>query len=458
MAMPLLWRATLGLLAGLALVGGWFQPGAAAPGAPGIPEGFTPILAAPGVALYRKNFPGGNPDYVQVIDLSQGAGLAPLHGQVADPRQGRGVFGGADARFRSRHLEDYWQSVAADPQAFCAVNGQFFYMKEYPTRLPYPLKKDGQIVTDGYGIDQFPDKQLMLALWPGRADILPLTRDTLYASDAPHIVAGLTADAPKQKKRITGRTFVGIDDGDGDGLFETVYIFASATATQMHAEAALQNFGADKIMMLDGGGSTQLICGGRSYIASERLIPQALGVVAASDERLQIAQADLASGRQTLQRASTAAATAPAPAAQAIAQTGNEIIPANNPAPTGAEPLKVAPQISLGSTQANQTIPPDDSGSAVGAITASIPDPAALPPTSVTVNEHTTSSATGQPVRAAAFPSPSEEGSGYALSATQPLYGGSGFALENVLWVPAGMAPALLFVFFTISNLSRRRL
>jgi hypothetical protein len=34
------------------------------------------------------------------------------------------------------------------------------------------------------------------------------------------------------------------------------------------------------MMMLDGGGSTQLVCNGKSYISSDRLIPQAIGVVA----------------------------------------------------------------------------------------------------------------------------------------------------------------------------------
>jgi len=42
----------------------------------------------------------------------------------------------------------------------------------------------------------------------------------------------------------------------------------------------LREFGADQVMMLDGGGSTQLTCDGQNYIASERLVPQALGIVA----------------------------------------------------------------------------------------------------------------------------------------------------------------------------------
>ena len=42
----------------------------------------------------------------------------------------------------------------------------------------------------------------------------------------------------------------------------------------------LRDFGADKVMMLDGGGSTQLICNHSVYVPSVRAIPQAIAVVA----------------------------------------------------------------------------------------------------------------------------------------------------------------------------------
>jgi hypothetical protein len=53
------------------------------------------------------------------------------------------------------------------------------------------------------------------------------------------------------------------------------------TARQSDAADVLKSFEAAKVMMLDGGGSTQLICEGKSYISSDRLIPQAIGVLAA---------------------------------------------------------------------------------------------------------------------------------------------------------------------------------
>lgn len=250
-----------------------------------LPPGFFQIREAPGIQLYQKNYSGGSPDFVQVIDMGTGAGVVPLHGGVADAGLNRGVYGGADATFRSKTLGQYWRDFSSQSQtAFCVANGQFFYMKEYPTRLPFPLKVDGQLLTDGYALNEFTDRKLMLELWPDRVDIRPLTGDGLYGSTAPHIIAGLMADANKRADHYTGRTFVGVDDHDGDGVFETVLVFNTKTARQVDAAEVLTSFGADKVMMLDGGGSTQLLCEGDSLIYSERLVPQALGIFTAPED------------------------------------------------------------------------------------------------------------------------------------------------------------------------------
>jgi hypothetical protein len=246
------------------------------------PAGFYLVQSQNGVQLYRKDYPGGAPDFVQVVDLSMGAAVKPLHGALSDPGVGQGVYGGNDAHFRSRSLADYWRSFMSDnPTAFCITNGQFFYMLEYPTRLPFPLKVNGDIITDGYGIKDFPGKKLMLELWPGRADIVPLGKDALLNSTAPDIIAGLTEDAPKRIKFAVGRTFFGVADKNGDGTYKTILVFNSRISRQEEAANVLRSFGAEKVMMLDGGGSTQLSCQGKSYVYSDRLIPQAIGIMAA---------------------------------------------------------------------------------------------------------------------------------------------------------------------------------
>jgi hypothetical protein len=135
-------------------------------------------------------------------------------------------------------------------------------------------------LTDGYGIKEFPDQKLMLEIWPDRLDIRPLTMENLYGSDAPDIIAGLTEDAEKASKKAVGRTFIGIADQDGDRRFETFFIFNTRVSKPEDAADSLRAFGASKMMMLDGGGSTQLACADQVYIDSERLIPQAIGIAA----------------------------------------------------------------------------------------------------------------------------------------------------------------------------------
>jgi hypothetical protein len=244
-----------------------------------IPDGFRKLNSTFGVRLFRKDYPGGTPDFVQVVDFSQGASIELLHGPIREERPGQGAYGGDDPRILSRSLRQYWNELAASaPNPFCVINGQFFYMPESPTRLPFPLKVNGEILSEGFGRDQFPGKKLMLELWPGRADINLLTPEALHNSTAPDIVAGLAEDAPKNIKKYVGRTFVGVADKDSDDVYETLFIFATRSARQADAAQVLRSFGAQKVMMLDGGGSTQMICQDNPVISSDRLIPQALGV------------------------------------------------------------------------------------------------------------------------------------------------------------------------------------
>ena len=256
-----------------------------AAGAASIPDGFRLVLKDSGVLLYQKDYPKGNPDFVQVVDFNQGASLQVYYGQIAEPGEGQGVYGGDDPRIQPQTLRTYWQKFnSANTRAFCITNGQFFNMPETPTRLAFPLKVDGRIVSDGYGIDDHAGHQLMLEIWPDRVNIAELTPESLHASTAPDIIGGLDEEANKRAKKFVGRTFTGVDDRDGDGRDETLLIFSTLTARQTDAAEVLRGFGADKVMMLDGGGSTGLICEGKDYVASDRFIPQAVGIAAGPAE------------------------------------------------------------------------------------------------------------------------------------------------------------------------------
>jgi hypothetical protein len=250
-----------------------------------IPAGFRLIAQQQGVSLYRKDYPNGTPDYVQIIDLTLGASVDLLYGAPVglNNQHNQGMFGGPNPSFRQKRINTYWDEYSSSqPGAFCVTNGQFFYMPESPTPLGLPLLVDHQLLAEGFGYPQYPEKQLMLALWPDHADILPLTAENLSGTTAESVIGGLTEEANKKPKNSVGRTFIGIWDKNGDLLNETVAIYATQTATQPEAASTVRSFGASKVMMLDGGGSTQLICQGQTYIDTTRAIPQAIGVTAGS--------------------------------------------------------------------------------------------------------------------------------------------------------------------------------
>jgi len=123
----------------------------------------------------------------------------------------------------------------------------------------------------------------MLELWGDHADIVALSQEALYGSSAPNAIGGLTEEANKRSKFSVGRTFVGVDDRDGDGNSETILVFNTLSAKQSGAAETLRSFGADEVMMLDGGGSTQLLCRNGWMIRSDRPVPQAIAVIAAPE-------------------------------------------------------------------------------------------------------------------------------------------------------------------------------
>jgi|GEM_PF-1393168 len=245
------------------------------------PPGFYPLESQPGLEFFRKDYPGGTPDYVLVINLRRQTGLHLLHGEVIDPGSGQGAYGGDSPRFARQNLDSFWQGFnARHNRAACMVNAGFFSPDEDPTRLAFAVKTGGRILSEGYGRDEFPEQKLLLELWPERARIIPFNENAFKNSDAPQALVGLDEAADKNPSALTGRTFIGLADLDADGFARSVLIFTSKTTRQADAAEVLRAFGSKQIMMLDGGGSSQLLCSGQPQVYSDRTIPQAIGVSA----------------------------------------------------------------------------------------------------------------------------------------------------------------------------------
>lgn len=255
-----------------------------------VPEGFTPAAAALGIHVYHRHDDGAI-EYVQIVNLSSGARLDFLHGPVADPGIGRGIYGGNSPSFHRQFLPYIWESLpAGDPPVLCLTNGQFFLdtrngARVDPTELAFPVKSKGVILSEGYERWKFRGRRAMLEIWPGGwATISPFSGFALYRSAAPQIMVGLSESASVRSFEELGRTYFGIVDDDGDGLSEILLLYSATAVTQDTAVTTLRAFGARETMMLDGGGSTQLMCDGQSYIFRARSLPQTIATFPAQPE------------------------------------------------------------------------------------------------------------------------------------------------------------------------------
>ena len=268
------------------------------------PAGFTSIKSAKGVNLYES---ADKSDYVQVVDLSQGASIKLLTGQKTGNAQ-TGYYEGTSPRFKRESIETFWSKLSSEnTNAFSISNGAIFETtSEESTELSYPLKIVSPTsypdelypyskVYDGSKYVQFADlnkdNKLKFEIWNDRASIKKFEEDTnissLEKSLAPQALVGL--DLKVADNTPKNRTTIGVKDRDFNGINETVLILNSnKPKTKTAAEKILRDFGASEVIVLDGGGSTQLIAKGKGepFVKSSdawgflpRAIPQAIGVV-----------------------------------------------------------------------------------------------------------------------------------------------------------------------------------
>jgi len=247
-----------------------------------VPSGFAKIHSADGIAHYKKDYKGGQPDHVLVVDLGK-AHLRSFTGDMKDAGAGKGPLGGPNPSFSRRSLAQHWGAVKAKQSGtFAVVNAQFFVTAANPTPLAFSVRANGAVLSDGYGIKaEFPGQIRLLQLhgpekW---ARIVGFSENELENGAAPEMVAVLDENANKGVNTLTGRTFAGVRDANGDGKGETAYIFCSKYASQKDASKVLKAFGATAVGMLDGGGSSQLIVQGKSQVYSSRTIPHVLAVI-----------------------------------------------------------------------------------------------------------------------------------------------------------------------------------
>ncbi len=234
------------------------------------------ILAVPGIKIHKQKL-----DYILEIDLSAGAEIQFLFGKMTNRGINRGAYGGNDPEFQRQNIKEIWQKLSPQNQQLtCLINAQFFRNDQnQSTALAFPIKWQGIKITDGYaGEIEYPTEKKMLTIDQNAASINDFSPVDWLNSKSPNILVSLSPDADKGILRKTGRTFLAVSDRNHDGMNETILIFASRYASQIHAKNILLAWQAKDMIMLDGGGSTQLICHDQILIDSPRTIPQFIGI------------------------------------------------------------------------------------------------------------------------------------------------------------------------------------
>jgi hypothetical protein len=225
------------------------------------PQGFELLNTAPGVQVYRRD--NGLQSYVTVLNLAKGE-LRNLTGEVTPEKL-----------VNHRSLLDYWQAAQQQPtqrQAKVVINGTFFARYNRPTDIAFGLKTNGQLITYGYGLQEFPELNKTVA-WDnttGELQIAPYARAT-FDGRFPNVVGALDMNAGKRSSQYLPRTFIGHKG-------RQVFIFSSNYARQIDAVRALQDFGAESIAMLDGGGSTGLVVDGKEILKANTKVPHGIAI------------------------------------------------------------------------------------------------------------------------------------------------------------------------------------
>lgn len=235
-------------------------------------------LTGKGVKVCVLKDSSGNPvSYMQWVDLSAGA-------RIRNAYELNGTGSATNPDFRKRKIENWWtwaQGNLSSPAGaqFSAVNGAFFSLAEENssiTTLSFPLKSGFQLIT--VGGDTNTQAKRVFGLTSGGAGAFLRNYGT-NSKDWTTVSNELSGfqDAnigydPNYRfdPDANARTWVGIRDADGNGVFESVLILASKSATHDQALSYLRDdFYTVANVQMDSGTSTQFNIRGTNVINSK---------------------------------------------------------------------------------------------------------------------------------------------------------------------------------------------
>lgn len=206
--------------------------------------GFTLVFSEPGVSLYRKNR-----DYLHIIKPSEGGVLRTEVGPI--------VLSGGLIMHERRNVPAWWARLKGNENVVSVFNGQFFDANDADIApLAFSTKVDGTVYRGYADTTEFKGAKVALLLGEQEHRVVPYRDDAAQLAEAKEqdAVVGLLWWADKRPRSRVPRTLVGVAPS-GD-----TYVFVSQAATQRYALGILKRFGIrqSEIVMLDGGGSSQL--------------------------------------------------------------------------------------------------------------------------------------------------------------------------------------------------------
>lgn len=254
------------------------------------PAGWESIDTRRAAVLCRKlDAPN---DFVLQVDLKRGGRIYSLQ-----ERRGNAFPDDVSPEFARKEIDEWWEVSSSYSNRFCVLNGAMYMGWEgdpfldlrYRVALSYPLREESQTLTAGS--ERRSDQDLGVFRIAGQsASIRPyaLGNDKTPSNVDGYLSAWRLAIVAFRGDYGTetpdNQTFVAVNDGDADGQFEVVLFYMSARATATQVRDRLRtSFGVptsnDRILRLDGGGSSQLLCAGRTRLeGDDRTIPQAFGI------------------------------------------------------------------------------------------------------------------------------------------------------------------------------------
>ncbi len=235
---------------------------------PNIDNDFELNECQEGLKLYKHKYYN---DYVQVVNLKDG-------GKIKFLLEDSGEFWKEEKKIklfnREKYIDGIWSNLKDDlqNQAFCISNGQFFdsTQEKNPVTISFDIKIDG-VFYKGSVYEEIKNTykgEKILKIYDKFADIQNYDYQFgIYEDKIDSYNAIVGVDIKKYKYHSLN--IVGLSDKDSDGKYEEVINYYTITYRKSdiaieNAKKVLKKFGVaveqNKIMALDGGGSTTLYC------------------------------------------------------------------------------------------------------------------------------------------------------------------------------------------------------